>query len=283
VNFFVDLADWCCDKRLPNVLRWAGGKYYLAKTLCKLIPDHEVYVEPFCGSASLFFAKKPSKVEVLADINKDLIDFFNTIKRVNSLDEIIKFGWYPNRERFYELLKCLNENICLSNDPLFKAYAFLYVNKFGYGSKIGAPSYVPSIEWQKCKGKDLCEIEHLYKRFNEVKERLNNAIILCQDFRETIKQYDSPNTFFYLDPPYETERNIEYFGFDVKPEDVYDAVKNIKGKFLLTYNDSEKIRTLFKDYHILKIQTKMEIGKEYHGHKTFPQLIIMNYTPPLQN
>ena len=52
-------------KPLPLI----GGKRHLVKTLLRLIPSHRVYVEPFAGGATLFFAKEPSEVEILNDIN----------------------------------------------------------------------------------------------------------------------------------------------------------------------------------------------------------------------
>jgi len=43
---------------------------------------------------------------------------------------------------------------------------------------------------------------------NELKHRLKNTIILNKDYKKLIKEYDSPLTFFYLDPPYEESGNL---------------------------------------------------------------------------
>jgi len=51
------------------IIPWIGGKRRLAKHLLPLFPEHQCYVELFCGAAALFFMKEPTKTEVLNDIN----------------------------------------------------------------------------------------------------------------------------------------------------------------------------------------------------------------------
>ena len=47
-----------------------AGKKKLSKRLAALLPPHRTYVEPFAGSAAVFFAKSPAEVEVLNDAEK---------------------------------------------------------------------------------------------------------------------------------------------------------------------------------------------------------------------
>lgn len=56
------------DMRSP--IWWFGGKGQMTSKLVKLIPEHQTYVEPFGGGASLLFAKYPSPVEVYNDIGE---------------------------------------------------------------------------------------------------------------------------------------------------------------------------------------------------------------------
>src|SRR6266480_2259737 len=66
---------------MQPLLRWAGSKRQLVPTLSQFFdPDcHDRYVEPFAGSACLFFALKPKRA-ILGDINGELIRTYRDIK-----------------------------------------------------------------------------------------------------------------------------------------------------------------------------------------------------------
>ena len=60
---------------MKTPISYYGGKQTLAKTILALIPEHRLYCEPFAGGAAVFFAKTPSKVEIINDTNGELINF----------------------------------------------------------------------------------------------------------------------------------------------------------------------------------------------------------------
>src|ERR1700693_4959656 len=69
---------------MPTVplLRWAGSKRQHVPFLrqCWERGTHTRYIEPFAGSAAVFFAVAPSRA-VLGDINDDLIETYRTLRR----------------------------------------------------------------------------------------------------------------------------------------------------------------------------------------------------------
>ena len=66
---------------VDSIFRWAGSKRKLLPVLMKNIPsEYGRYVEPFCGSACLFFAINPHKA-LLSDINTDLVHTFRQIAK----------------------------------------------------------------------------------------------------------------------------------------------------------------------------------------------------------
>ena len=65
---------------LPPVLRWAGSKRRLIGTLREYWdPGFARYIEPFAGSAALFFALRPDR-SVLGDTNSELIETTTAIR-----------------------------------------------------------------------------------------------------------------------------------------------------------------------------------------------------------
>jgi DNA adenine methylase len=61
-------------------ISYYGGKQTLSAIILGLIPEHHIYCEPFLGGAAVFFAKKPSKVEIINDTNCELINFYEVLK-----------------------------------------------------------------------------------------------------------------------------------------------------------------------------------------------------------
>jgi DNA adenine methylase len=75
------------------IVPWMGGKRRLADRLIPLFPNHECYVEVFCGGAALFFLRPmPAQVEVINDINGELVNLYRVVQ--NHLEEFVRqFKW----------------------------------------------------------------------------------------------------------------------------------------------------------------------------------------------
>ncbi len=65
---------------LKTPISYYGGKQKLATKIISSIPNHTLYCEPFLGGAAVFFAKQPSEIEVLNDVNKQLINFYKIVR-----------------------------------------------------------------------------------------------------------------------------------------------------------------------------------------------------------
>jgi site-specific DNA-adenine methylase len=69
---------------MKTPISYYGGKQKLASTILKLIPDHNLYCEPFLGGAAIFFAKEQSNVEVINDTNKEQLISTELFSRILS-------------------------------------------------------------------------------------------------------------------------------------------------------------------------------------------------------
>lgn len=57
-----------------------GGKIRLAEPLVELMPPHQHYVEPFCGSLAVLLAKEPARHETVNDLDGDLMTFWRVLR-----------------------------------------------------------------------------------------------------------------------------------------------------------------------------------------------------------
>lgn len=233
-----------------------GGKSKIAKNLISHFPDpnsYTTYVEPFIGAGNIFFRKPyKSKVEVINDLDNMVYAIFQGVKREGQVIEKLKPIAYLSKEQF----KKLHENASNWIDYLF----LIKMSFFSQGKSYSYP----------LKTRDFILTN---TDFNELKNRLKDVKITHLDFQTLIKKYNKPTTFFYLDPPYEES---EDYSNSVNPEDVYNAVKTIKGRFMLSYNDSPLIRKLFKEFNIHTIETIYELTSKIKK-RVVSEVYITNY------
>ncbi len=67
-------------QEINSPFRYAGGKFYARKLINEHIPQHNYYIEPFAGGASVFFAKEKVNENRLNDIDKDFINCLAIIR-----------------------------------------------------------------------------------------------------------------------------------------------------------------------------------------------------------
>ncbi|MFC0907039.1 DNA adenine methylase, partial [Clostridium sp. MT-14] len=113
----------------------------------------------------------------------------------------------------------------------------------------------------------------------DIQERLSGVVIENKDFKDLIIVYDKEDALIYLDPPYYgTERyyQVEFSGKDHIR--LCDCLKNVKGKFILSYNDCEFVRSLYNDFNIDEVQRNHNLmGKYRDKEHRYSELIIRNY------
>ena len=220
---------------------WIGGKSKLAKDIIDLIPnDHNIYIEVFGGAASVLYGKERTKLEVLNDINSDLINLHKAI-RIN-----------PHTLSFYlnqmlvsrEIFEDIKRRRWKPRNKIEAAAFYLYQLTHSFGSK--GDSFAMSAKSGR-KPKDL------YKSYDKWSRRLKGVTIENKSFQNLIPLYDKEDAFFYIDPPYvSTEsyyKNTGGFGLKEHKE-LAALLSNVKGKFLLSYNDCDLVRELYKDFNI---------------------------------
>ena len=104
------------------------------------------------------------------------------------------------------------------------------------------------------------------------------------DFQEVIEKYDSPTTYFYVDPPYYIVGEGSYYSnHDFGRQDherLANCLKDIKGRFSLSYYDFPLLSEWFpKDIYTWEMKefAKAAAAKKGTKQNMGEELLIMNY------
>jgi len=230
---------------MRSIIGRVGGKSKLKDAIIKLIPKHNIYVEAFVGGGAVFFGKEPSEKEVVNDLDADIFHIYSDMKSVG--EKMINKDFKPSREKFNRF-----KNQKTFNSKAERLYRNLYLsmNSFRQDRK----SYIGE-KSEKDPRYDRETIGKKYKN-TDFKDRLKDVKITNKDWKRLINKYDSKDTFFYLDPPYSmASDNKDYEYNDVTIDELYDTLKNIKGKFLLSYDHNKEIKNKFKGFRVRTVKT----------------------------
>lgn len=251
---------------MNSFMGWIGGKKLLRKEIIQRFPDNIGRYIEVCGGAGwvLFGKERHADLEVYNDVNGDLVNLFKCIKyHCQELQRELSF-MLNSRELFEDFKTQYNVR---GMTDIQRAARFFMLVKTSYGSDVRSYG---------CVKKDVSVmVEYLAK----IQERLTRVVIENKDFESLIKVYDKPDALLYLDPPYYgTEK---YYEADFPKDDhirLCEALKGIKGKFLLSYNDCEYIRELYKDFTIEEIcRNHNLVGRYSNKDSRYNELIIRNY------
>lgn len=70
---------------MNTVLKYPGSKWSIANWIISFFPRHHTYIEPFFGSGAVLFNKVPSAIETVNDLDDEVVNLFNCIKKGKQL------------------------------------------------------------------------------------------------------------------------------------------------------------------------------------------------------
>lgn len=253
---------------MKSIIPWLGGKSLLAKKIIPLIPQHLCYVEPFAGAGNVFFKKEPSTAETLNDINSDLVTLYRVVK--HHLSEFIAQFRYVlvAREEFERLMSVPPNTLT----DIQRSARFYYIVKNSYGAK----AYEQTYGYSATRPPRL-NILRIEEELSEAHRRLCRVNIENLPYADCIKRYDRKETFFYLDPPYHGCEDV--YGKSIFSEADFQVLasllKELRGNFMLSLNNTEFIREAFKAFTFEEVKTTYSILKGKR--KEVTELLITNY------
>ena len=259
-----------------GTFNYPGGKTTIADWIIKQLPEHEVYVEPFGGSAGVLANKPESPLEVYNDTASLCVDFFRAVKRrPDDLQHWVQTTPY-SRELFDEYTEALQQDA--PDDLVERAGMFWYTQFTSFAGKgviCGCPTFSIqcSVSGTKNRQDDLISAAD---KVSEVCERFREVQLEHIDFETVFEKYDSQDTVFYCDPPY-VDVGDDYYqtgdgGFD--HERFVDVLQQAEGKWVVSYD--HRIPDGLTDYTVID-RGKRSTMDHKKGEKT--ESLIMNYDP----
>lgn len=216
------------------------------------------YVEPFVGSGDIYFEMNLQTPAVINDLDHEIATAFKILKSNPSIDNIERF-----KDKSLEEIRSFMKQSHTS--PIDKLAKIIYdlCATFG-GQAQGSKIYKNP------------NIEPKLRKMPMYAEYMKNTKVLNQDYKSVIKSNDTKDTYFYLDPPYENSKGL-YAKSEFNYEELANVLSNVKGKFVLSLNDSPNIRNIFKKFKIRGIRIEAHSQRGGIGHDSRKEVIIKNF------
>jgi len=192
----------------------------LRKQLVHHVPKGYIYVEPFANGMSLFwYLSNPFPVEVINDLYGDMVGIYRVLQDIDNyeiiIDKLAKTQF--SEEEFNRAVRIIKDpNV----DVVNKTWAFFVIHS-EYLIKIKKYNSV----FEKFLNNMSNDLPLRLKIFVYWRDRLSRVQIDCVDAIKCIKYWDTPDTVFYIDPPYDLD--TEFY------KSLVDVLLSVKGKVLL--------------------------------------------------
>ena len=259
--------------KMKRVLKYPGSKWNIAKDIVALIPEHKSYLEPFFGSGAVLFTKPPSKIETINDIDGDVVNLFECIRKdPERLARDVAATPYAREE--YDFAHGVTH--VNSYERFERARLFLVKMWQGYGyrsneSKVGWKNDVQGRE----RAYALAEWYRLPGAIMEAAERLRMVQIEHKPALDLIEKFDFPNVFMYVDPPYvlstRSQKQYAHEMYDEDHEVLLKALLRSSAKIMISGYESK----LYNDY--LHNWEKRQFSSCAEGGLPRTEIIWMNY------
>jgi len=259
----------------PPFLKWAGGKRWLIKQESNLFPESfNTYLEPFLGSAAVFFHLSPEKA-ILSDLNQELINTYNALRTDWQLvQRYLTTHHYKHCEEYYYQIRA-SKPTSLNG----KAARMIYLNRTCwnglYRVNLKGKFNVP-IGTKQNAILDTDNFERISKLLSKTK------LIYC-DFEKTINKAKK-NDFVFVDPPYTVKHN--YNGFIKYNETLFswkdqerlklaiDRAVQRGAKVLVLNAAHDSIRELYAEYFQEELSRSNVLSGKAEFRGTYEELAI---------
>lgn len=175
---------------------YPGGKSKSLKHILPELPYRRTYVEPFGGSGAVLLSRRPSFLEVYNDRYGGVVAFYRCLADPIKYKELEDrcYATIHSREDFIFCKTTWNKPHLDDIERAFRWY-YMVISSFGSLSRNWARA-------TKTKNQNAGKIRDRVNEFIDLHRRLKHVQIENLDWTYCLKDYDSTDTVYYLDPPY---------------------------------------------------------------------------------
>lgn len=257
---------------MRSVLSYPGSKKRIASWIIKHMPAHHSYLEPYFGCGAVLFAKQPSPIETVNDLDGEVVNFFRVIRDPGSREKLQEWIAYtPYARQAYD-----DAFLMEPEDDVERAGYFAIKSMQSHGFRMTG-----DCGWKK----DVCGRENAYavKYWNELPDsiawmaaRLKQVQIENRPALELIKDYDKKNVLMYLDPPYVwlTRAGRKQYRYEMSDQDhieLLETVASSKAKVMISGYDCELYDFYLGDWR------KVQVAARTQDNKRRTETLWMNY------
>jgi len=259
-------------------LRWAGSKRALLPELMTRAPQgFDRYVEPFAGSACLFFALRPRRA-IIGDLNADLIQAYREVcvhpRRVAR--HVHEWGGDPTT---YYRVRGFNP---AELPDIERAARFVYLNRHCFNGvyRTNRQNHF-NVPIGRRAGR-VPPASHFYR----CSVALRDAHLCSEDFSNLIDDA-RPGDFFYLDPPYSRAKGGAYgvYGYGSFDDRALDrlivgleAIQRAGAHFLLSYTDDERLQGLDERWRVSVVSVRAQVAGRAEERRERREVLVDNYS-----
>ena len=261
---------------LQPLLKWAGGKRWLAEELVAAVPPAiKCYYEPFLGGAAIFFALRPKR-SILSDTNKELINCYRQV-RDNPQSVLYALRKLRNTESSYYSVRGHQPT-----DRIERAARLLFLTTLSFNGifrqNLDGVFNVPYGKKTHIRPADSAKIL-------SASEALQGTKLVCGDF-ETVTGKAVAGDMIYFDPPYTVAHgNNGFLKYNAKIFSWDDQIRLARAAELLSSRgcivfvsnaDHPSIRDLYKAFDMKIVERQSKIAAAAKCRKKITECLFFN-------
>ncbi len=223
----------------------------MANWIMQYFPPHRIYVEPFGGAAGILIQKPRAYSEVYNDLDSEVVNFFRCMQDATARQKLLELlAMTPYARDEFEAAREP------TTDSVERARRLIIRAEMGFGSA-GATKGTTGLRVDtKREYETAADIWAQYpSRIAALGQRLAGVFIENRPALQVIAQHDTPDTLFYVDPPYvlgtRAYRNNGAYRHEMSDADhieLISALHDVQGMVVLSGYSSEIYEDLLSDW-----------------------------------